>query len=225
MVLALPVVVEVGGVDLAPWILAHVVYIFIRLLANKLAPGDINGWRKQEYYVSIFHQSVVLPACFVIYWAGSYDFLDVAFIGTVGYFMSDIILNYDLPVFEWSFAAHHVVASILIILARQLPEILAMLGGASLVVLELGGLMISVADVVPSPLAFRLRCYTYIVSRVITFAIFSYMLWAANFVQTVTLGINMAALSIHNTIVAKAMYLGLKKDIADCVQTTQKKGK
>ena len=175
---------ESGG-DIVFLLYAMTAYSAVRICTELAFRENVRGYTAQQYIVTLGHQAVVLPLCVLGWGLGYLEVIDwlpepaeVIYLLTGAYLASDSVINYTpvsgclvpparQPVFSWSVHAHHVFTVVLCLLGPNLPANVASEGATAILVGEAGSMWITVALLNPTPLNFRIRLWSFAISRVI----------------------------------------------------------
>jgi len=173
--------------DIAFWLYATAAYCAVRISAEKLFPGKLNGYTRQQYIVTLGHQAVILPLIGVGFALGlatgqasstfSREGSSWVYLLTGAYMASDSVVNYSPvsgciagyegpPLFSWSVHSHHFFTLVLCALGTTLPEWLEDEGAVAILLGEAGSLWITVTLLWPTPVNFILRFYAFFATRI-----------------------------------------------------------
>ena len=145
--------------------------IFIYYLISKVLllsfPGKIKEYPRASYYLAIIHQGYMLPFLAIRSLLGYENNYRLMFSTTFSYFLIDFLINKDIWCKNFKFVLHHLVTLILIICTIFLNDENMFFPTMNLLGMEIGSLWLSVTDVYPTNLNYKLRFYFYVISRII----------------------------------------------------------
>ena len=128
---------------------------------------------------------------------------------TFSYFLLDFLINKDIWCKNLKFVLHHLVTLILIICTIFLNDENMFFPTMNLLGMEIGSLWLSVTDVYPTNLNYKLRFYFYVISRIIILPSIYLLIINSESLKIYWLVLSML-LYTHNFFVAIHMYKNLR---------------
>lgn len=187
--------------------------IFIYYLISKVLllsfPGKIKGYPRSSYYLAIIHQGYMLPFLAIRSLLGYENNSRLMFSTTFSYFLIDFLINKDIWCKNFKFVLHHLVTIILIICTIFLNDENMFLPTMNLLGMEIGSLWLSVTDVYPTNLNYKLRFYFYVISRIIILPSIYLLIINSESLKIYWLVFS-TLLYTHNLFVAMHMYKNLR---------------
>lgn len=188
-------------------------------ILNNLFPGKVkNKFKYASYYLTIIHQGLILPYYFIIRNLGTNDLetSQIMCISTINYFLVDLVINRNQILKDYKFLLHHLITIGVVSFGVFLCDITSYYIIGVLFCLEFGSLWLSVTDLYPTNLNYKLRFYFYLLSRVINLKYFNdavidiYTNLPLNLFLLFFIG--MIGLYCHNMLIGYYLYRGSIKD-------------
>lgn len=187
--------------------------IFIYYLISKVLllsfPGKIKEYPRSSYYLAIIHQGYMLPFLAIRSLLGYENNSRLMFSTTFSYFLIDFLINKDIWCKNFKFVLHHLVTIILITCTIFLNDENMFLPTMNLLGMEIGSLWLSVTDVYPTNLNYKLRFYFYVISRIIILPSIYLLIINSESLKIYWLVFS-TLLYTHNLFVAMHMYKNLR---------------
>lgn len=187
--------------------------IFIYYLISKVLllsfPGKIKEYPRASYYLAIIHQGYMLPFLAIRSLLGYENNSRLMFSTTFSYFLLDFLINKDIWCKNLKFVLHHLVTLILIVCTIFLNDENMFFPTMNLLGMEIGSLWLSVTDVYPTNLNYKLRFYFYVISRIIILPSIYLLIINSESLKIYWLVLSML-LYTHNFFVAIHMYKNLR---------------
>ena len=170
-----------------------------------------NKFKYASYYLTIAHQGLVLPLLYfpnLIYCNSNIS--KVLLQSTISYFITDFYINRNVILKDYKFILHHFITVFLIWsnLSMYKKSYLA----NCTTILELGSLWLSVTDLYPNNLNYKMRFHLYLLSRL--FALKSISEYIFDYTNNINIYIKTAGVSIlyiHNILIGYYLYKGMRK--------------
>ena len=185
------------------------IYYFLSKILFLCFPGKIKEYPKTSYYLAIIHQGYMLPFLGIRSLLGYEQNYRLMFSSTFSYFLIDFLINKDIWFRNSSFVLHHLVTLLLVLCTIFVDDSNMFLPTMNLLCMESGSLWISVTDVYPTNLNYRIRFYSYVISRLINL-IFIYLLIINSGFLKIYWVIFSTLLYTHNFLIGKRMYKKLR---------------
>jgi len=152
-----------------------IIYFSFGSLLLFLFPGKIKKFHKASYYLAILHQGYVLPFFAIQHLLGFNNNYRILFTSTYSYFLADFFINRNIWLLDLKFVFHHLITMVLVSSTIFVKDEDMFLPTMNLLLMETGSLWISVTDVYPTNLNYKLRFYFYLLSRLVNLP-FNYLL-------------------------------------------------
>tara|TARA_X000000950_G_scaffold265505_1_gene339859 strand:- start:686 stop:1333 length:648 start_codon:yes stop_codon:yes gene_type:complete len=188
-------------------------------ILNYLFPGKVkNKFKYASYYLTLLHQGLILPYYFVIRNLDIDDLgtTQIMCISTINYFFVDSVINRSQIFKDYKFLLHHLITISVVLFGVILCDLRSYYIIGILFCLEFGSLWLSVTDLYPTKLNYKLRFYFYLLSRVINLkflkdaVIDNYNNLPFTLFFLFTLG--MVLLYCHNILIGYYLYKGSFKN-------------
>jgi len=179
---------DADGLDAVFFLHSLALYVAARLALNYVVGGRLEAgmtatarqYSKQQYVMLFAQKGVVLPVC-ALGWMYGWLPPELIYLLTGVYVLSDSMLNAS-PVRGGSWGgnyavhAHHFFTMLLCAVGAHLPPRPVMGGAFCIFICEAGSLWLTVAILHPTPRNIKIRFYSFVLSRIVAFAIFFDML-------------------------------------------------
>ena len=189
------------------------------LFLNFINPGKVrNKFKYASYYLTIIHQGFVLPYYYILNFVkDSLKISKLMCVTTICYFIVDLVTNQSQIFKDLKFLMHHLITISLVSVGLLILniEFKSYIVNA-LFSLEFGSLWLSVTDLFPTKLNYKLRFYLYVISRTITL-IFLYEchkdIWGFKDNMYIFYGSLFFSLLLysHNILIGYYLYKGMVK--------------
>ena len=200
--------VSFGNILVCYFILGNILEIYNSDLVK-------NKFKYASYYLTITHQGIVLPLLYfpnLIYC--NPDISKVLLQSTISYFITDFYINRNVVLKDYKFILHHFIAVFLICSNLSMYKKNYVVNGT--IILELGSLWLSVTDLYPNKLNYKIRFYLYLLSRLITLkSISEYIFDYTNNTNIYAKITGVSILYLHNALIGYYLYKGMRKSRND----------
>lgn len=174
-----------------------------------------NKFKYASYYLTITHQGIVLPLLYFpnLIFCNS-NISKVLLQSTISYFITDFYINRHVVLKDYKFILHHFIAVFLICSNLSMYERNYVINGT--IILELGSLWLSVTDLYPNKLNYKIRFYLYLLSRLIVLkSISEYIFDYTNNTNIYVKITGVSILYLHNALIGYYLYKGMRKSRND----------
>lgn len=174
-----------------------------------LFPGKIKKFHNASYYLAILHQGYILPFFAIQHLLGFNNNYRIIFTSTYSYFLADFFINRNIWLLDLKFVFHHLITMLLVSCTIFVNDEYMFLPTMNLLSLETGSLWISVTDIYPTNLNYKLRFYLYLSSRLITVPVTYLLIKSSGDLQNYWIILSIL-LYIHNMQIGYYMYTKLR---------------
>jgi len=190
-------------------IIQILIYSLIGKVFTICLPGKIKINPKSSYYLAIIHQGYILPFLGLRHLLGYDNHFRLIFSTTFSYFLVDFFINREIWFIDYKFVLHHLLTLLLVCCTILVDDEYMFLPTMNLLCMEFGSLWLSVTDIFPTDLNYKLRFYFYVISRIINLP-FNYLLIINSGFLKIYWIIFSISLYTHNLFVAMHMYKNLR---------------
>lgn len=200
--------ISFGNILVCYFVVGNILEIYNSNLVKK-------KFKYASYYLTIAHQGIVLPLLYfpnlICY---NSNISKVLLQSTISYFITDFYINRNVILKDYKFILHHFITVFLIWSNLSMYEKNYLVNCTT--ILELGSLWLSVTDLYPNNLNYKIRFHLYLLSRLIALkSIYDYIL---DYTNKINIYIKIAGVSIlymHNVIIGYYLYKGMNKSRND----------
>ena len=189
-------------------IIVILIYSLIGKMFTLCSPGKIKINPKSSYYLTIMHQGCILPFLSLRHLLG-YNNYRLMFTTTFSCILVDFFINIEIWFKDYKFVLHHLLTLLLLLCTIFVNDEYMFIPTMNLLCMEIGSLWLSVTDVFPTNLNYKIRFYIYVISRIINLP-FNYLLIINSGFLKIYWIIFSISLYTHNFFIAKHMYKKLR---------------
>lgn len=189
-------------------------YSFAALIFDTINSDKVkNKFKYASYYLTIIHQGFVLPYYYIPNIVNQdFERSNLIFLSNISYFIVDLFINRHIIKKDFKFLFHHILTIFLCIYGiKSINFNYKFCTESCLVILEMGSLWLSVTDIYPTKLNYKLRFYFYILSRILAINyVYEYIILDDGINFYIKL-IPSVAMYLHNALIGYYLYRGTKK--------------
>lgn len=189
------------------------IYSLLGITFNYFNPCKIKRkFKYASYYLTIFHQGIILPYYYLNIDANSksIQIQETMFLSTISYFLVDLFINKNQIFKNIKFLAHHLLSIILLNFAIFNFDLSKYYVIGILFYLEFGSLWISITDLFPSRINYKLRFFFYLWSRIFILKLLTILIYNNYLILDFRLFLIHSFISFflyfHNCIIAYYLY-------------------
>lgn len=200
--------ISFGNIFVCYFVVGNILEIYNSNLVKK-------KFKYASYYLTIAHQGIVLPLLYfpnlICY---NSNISKVLLQSTISYFITDFYINRNVILKDYKFILHHFITVFLIWSNLSMYEKNYLINSTT--ILELGSLWLSVTDLYPNNLNYKIRFYLYLLSRLVALkSIYDYILDYTNKINIYIKIAGVSILYIHNVVIGYYLYKGMNKSRND----------
>jgi hypothetical protein len=190
-------------------IITILIYFLIGKIFTICLPGKIKINPSSSYYLAIMHQGYILPFLGLRHLLGYDNHFRLMFTTTFSYFLVDFFINRDIWFIDYKFVLHHLITLLLACCTIFVHDEDIYFPTMNLLCMEIGSLWLSVTDIFPTNLNYKLRFYFYVISRIINLPFNYLMIINSGFLKIYWIILS-TLIYTHNLFIAKYMYKKLR---------------